>query len=70
MLRTFRINFKKNWVCQPSKWNLFWENLKKDMEDLEAEMDAASFSFSNIHSEYEELVEKTGKFKRIKHPGL
>lgn len=66
MLRSFRINWRKNWVCDFKKWNLLWSNLQKDLEDLNNEMAVASFSFDNINSKVEEFVEKTGKYKRIK----
>ena len=60
MLRSYRLNFRKNWICQPSKWNLFWDNLKADMNDLMSEMESTDFSYDNINSKTEEIVKKVG----------
>ena len=70
MLRTYRVNFPKNWVCQPSKWNLFWSNLEADMNDLLDEFDNTSFSFDNVNYKDEEIIIKVGKDDRVKYPQL
>ncbi len=69
-LRSYRVNFRKNWVCQPSKWNLFFESLQKDMEDMLVEMETTSFSFSYINTLSDNISKEAGKDGRIKFPKL
>ena len=66
MLRSSRINFRKNWVVQPSKWNLFWESLELDMRDILEEMSNTSFSYTAINSATEDIVQNAGKDTRIR----
>ena len=42
-LRTYRCNFRKNWVLSPSKWNKFFQNLELDMIDLNNEIKDIEF---------------------------
>ena len=70
MLRTFRVNFRKNWVCQPSKWNLFFENLEADLQDLNSEIEAQAFSISEFITADEDIIQKAGKDGRIEYPQL
>lgn len=69
-LRTYRVTFRKNWVCQPSKWNLFWENLQKDMEDILVEIEATSFSYSYMSLLSDNITKEAGKDNRITFPKL
>ena len=70
MLRTFRVNFRKNWVCQPSKWNLFFDNLKADLTDINDEMEAQIFDVSEFIAADEDIIKDAGKDERIKYPNL
>jgi hypothetical protein len=70
MLRTYRINFRKNWVIQPSVWNKFFTNLELDLIDLKAEFDAQIFSATTFHTASEDIITDGGKDNRIKHPNL
>lgn len=70
MLRTFRVNFRKNWVCQPSKWNLFFENLEADLNDLNDEIEAQIFDLSGFVSADEDIIQKAGKDGRTQYPQL
>ena len=70
MLRTFRVNFRKNWVCQPSKWNLFFDNLKADLEDLNDEIEAQVFDISGFITVDEGIIQDIGKDEDVKYPKL
>ena len=63
MLRTYRINFKRNWSVSPTKWNRFWSNLELDMLELKNEMDSESISFSDLFDHVEDILETGNKTK-------
>ena len=70
MLRTYRINFQKNWSLQPSKWNAFLSNLEGDIKDLFAEIDGQTFSVNNIFTTLDATRQKAFPFARKNYPKL
>jgi len=70
MLRTSRASFRKNWVCQPSRWNGFFANLALDLEDLAAEIEAQTFPIDSILAATETIAITTGADGRTSHPSL
>ena len=70
MLRTFRINFRKNWVCQPSKWNLFFGNLEADLIDLNNEIEAQAFDIAAFTTVDENIIKEVGKDGKLEYPRL
>jgi len=70
MLRTSRINFRKNWACQPSLWNKFLDNLKADIEDLNDEISDQTFPFTDFNTSCETILGVVGKDKRVQAPNL
>lgn len=61
MLRTYRIVFPKNWVCQPSKWNEFFTNLALDIQDINTEMESQTFDLTTIFTADETIIKEVGK---------
>ena len=63
MLRTYRINFKKNWSVSPSKWVGFLTNLQLDMKELFNEMNVEKVSYDNLFSNIETTLETGNQTK-------
>lgn len=70
MLRTFRPNARKNWPVPPSQWNLFFNQLKADMEDLNTEIHAQVFDLTPLLTAADQIIEYSGDDKKTKYPNL
>lgn len=70
MLRTYKINIRKNWCLQPSIWNNFFNRLKSDIEDLNTDMANQTFTVDEINTQLDSNVLYIGQRRSLQTPNL
>lgn len=60
-LRSYIVNFRKNWVLKPSIWNQFFKNMELDLIDLNNEVEATDFIPTTFHTANETMNLDFGK---------